>query len=138
VNKIKFAIMSAVLMTTPAHAQGSGDRSETTQMGVFVGARMTLSLSGRTAAKPRTMLAIAPTQLRQSVDGSRKMRIGEGFALNLNGSATPTLTVGKDVVADRKLGISTGGWIAIGAGVVATVGAVGVLYLRELSERTSD
>lgn len=134
---LKFAIMSTALMTASAHAQDLGDRSETTRNGMFVGARMTLSLSSRTAARPRTMFAFAPTQLRQSVGGPRQMRIGEGIALNFRGREAPALTVGNNVDPQGKLGISTVGWIAIGVGVVATAGAIAFLRMMEEAEENS-
>ena len=68
------------------------------------------------------------------------MRIGEGVALKLSPGSKPTLILAgvradialrlqkaEDVAADKKLGVSTGGWIAIGVGSAALI--FGGLYL---------
>ena len=68
------------------------------------------------------------------------MRIGEGIALNLTPGAKPTLTLAgvradtalglqrdRDLDSDNKVGISTGGWVAIGVGSAALI--FGGLYL---------
>jgi hypothetical protein len=68
------------------------------------------------------------------------MKIGDGIALNFTPGVKPALTLAgqradkvlglqrdRDFDSDEKLGISTGGWIAIGLGTAAAI--VGGLYL---------
>src|SRR5688500_18041910 len=101
--------------------------------GTFVGARLTLG--GKTGTRPSAALTIAPTQHRISGSGMSSMKIGEGIAFNLAPGAKPTLTLaggradallglqrGADHNSDRKLGVSTGGWVAIGVGAALLVG----------------
>ena len=106
----------------------------------FVGAKLRLSMGGKYASKPSAALAIAPAQSRISGNGMVSTRIGEGIALNFTSRAKPTLTLagaradtalglrrdGKRV-SDERLGLSTGGWIAIGVGSAALI--FGGLYL---------
>jgi hypothetical protein len=69
-----------------------------------------------------------------------RTRIGEGLSLSVTPGSKPILTLaglgadealgfktGNKVQAKNNLGISTGGWIAIGVGSVALI--VGGLYL---------
>lgn len=107
--------------------------------GAFLGARVKLPLGGRTAPKPRAELAFAPTQSRISNSGLVRTRIGEGLAFGLTPHSKPTVTLagmradtalgltGRGLAKnDQKIGISTGGWIAIGVGTVLVVGVVGL------------
>jgi len=105
--------------------------------GAFAGARISIRFGHRTAAKSLVALALAPTTSRLSNEGRIVTRIGEGASLNLAGRK-PTLMLGgvrADEAlglrgeawshGDRKLGISNGAWIAIGA--VAVIGTVVVI-----------
>ena len=124
------AVIAAALITTPVQAADWSD----VRPGTFVGARLTIG--GRTGKRPLAALTIAPTQTRMSSEGMTNMRIGEGIALNLTPGAKPTLTLAGvradavlglqrngDLDSDRKLGVSTGGWVAIGIGAAVLVGA---------------
>ena len=123
-------LAAAGLIAAPVQAADWSD----VRPGAFVGARLTIG--GRTGRGPSAALTIAPTQNRMSHDGMPSMKIGEGLALNLTPQAKPTLTLagiradrvlglrrGGDLNSDRKLGVSTGGWIAIGVGAAVLVGA---------------
>lgn len=124
-------VMSAAgLVTAPVQAADWSDA----RPGTFVGARLTIG--GKSGTRPSAALTIAPTQHQMSPNGMTSMRIGEGIALNLAPRARPTLTlagVRADALlglqrnggldSERKLGISTGGWIAIGVGAAALAGA---------------
>jgi hypothetical protein len=148
-RKILISLTAAGLFVAPAQAADWKDRAAIVQPGTFVGARLTIG--GRTGQRPRAALTIAPTQTRTSHDGFSSMRIGEGIAFNLTPGAKPTLTlagVRADTVlglhrngsidAGRKLGVSEGGWVAIGVGVVALAGGLYVLHLAEEADENSD
>lgn len=124
-----FAI-AAGLLTTPAQAADWSD----VKPGTFIGARLTIG--GKAGGRPRAALTIAPTQSRITHEGFADMRIGEGIALNLTPGARPALTLAGvradtalglrrdgDIDSERKLGVSTGGWIAIGVGAAVVAGA---------------
>ena len=79
------------------------------------------------------------------------MRIGEGIAFNLSPGSRPSFTLA-GVRADRmlglhpkgsvesghKLGVSKGGWVAIGAGVVVLAGGIFVLHRINEADKNSD
>ena len=128
------AMIAAGLSSTPAQAADWGS----VEFGTFVGARLTIG--GGSGGRPSAALAIAPTQNRISNSGISSTRIGEGVALNLTPGAKPTLTLAgvradaalglrraEAVNEDKKMGVSTGGWIAIGVGSAALI--FGGLYL---------
>ena len=133
-KKAAMVMIATGLFSTPLQA---ADWS-VAQPGTFVGARLTIG--GRTGGRPSAALTIAPTQHRISNGGMTSMRFGEGLALNLTRGAKPTLTLAGvradtalglhrngDVNADKKLGVSSGGWVAIALGSAAIV--AGGLYL---------
>ena len=132
-TKVGIAIIATCLIATPVRAADWND----VRPGAFVGARLTI---GGKTGRAQAALAIAPTQSRISQSGMSRTRIGEGIALSLAPRATPTLTLSGvrldtafdlrpdgDLDRGKKLGISKGGWVAIGVGTVALV--VGGLYL---------
>jgi hypothetical protein len=113
----------------------------------FAGARFQIAFGGRQASKPRVALAIAPTMTRISDGAGVRTSIGEGVALNFGRKTTLTLagvradqalglTPSNDVEFNHKLGVSTGGWIAIGFGAVALVGAA--IYVGRIVECEAD
>jgi hypothetical protein len=139
-RKLLLSVTMAALAATPAQAADWQSQAVESRPGVFVGGRLHLSLGGKTAAKPRAALTLAPTMNRMSSSGMTRSTIGEGLSLNFSPRSKPTLTLagiradtalglrghGK-AEADRKLGVSSGGWIAIGVGAVAII--AGGLYL---------
>ena len=131
--KVGIAMIATCLIATPVRA---ADRNDV-RPGAFVGARLTI---GGKTGRPQAALAIAPTQSRVSQSGMSRTRIGEGIALSPTPRARPALTLSgvrldtafdlrpdSDLNPESKLGISKGGWVAIGVGTVAIV--VGGLYL---------
>ena len=144
-KRVGIIVIAAGLVTAPVQAADWSD----VRHGTFVGAR--LSIGGKTGRRPSAALTVAPTQNRISSNGMTAMRIGEGIALNLTSGSRPTLTLA-GVRADRalglreaaddnvkgKLGISTGGWIAIGVGVVALAGGAYVFHVLEEADENSD
>lgn len=109
------------------------------QRGTFAGARIRISLGGRQHdQKFRAGLAIAPTMRSQTISGETRTRIGEGLELGFSGERSPAFSLGGQPVSrllpggrksddEKRLGTSTGGYVAIGAGVVALVAGAVVL-----------
>ena len=133
-KKAAAAMIATSLLAAPAQAAEWND----VRPGTFIGARLTIG--GQNGGRPSAALTFAPTQHRISGDGLTSMKIGEGIALNLTPGAKPTLTlagVRADTAlglqrggvhdSDRQLGISTGGWIAIGV-TAALIGGAAVFY----------
>jgi hypothetical protein len=117
--------------------------------GTFAGARFQIAFGGKQASKPRVALAIAPTMTRISDGAGVRTSIGEGIALNFGRKPTLTLagvradqalglTPSNDADAKHKLGVSTGGWIAIGVGVVAVAGGLYFAHLVYKAEHNPD
>ena len=142
-------LVIAGLVTVPIEAKAAQFDGSDVRTGTFVGARFRIPLGGRSVARPCASLAVAPTLSRLSSNGEIHTSIGEGAALNLG--AKPTLTL-MGIRADEalgigpsgqpdaktKLGVSSGGWVAIGVGTVALVGGIAFLYVREVAEENSD
>ena len=118
--------------------------------GAFVGAKLRLPL-GRSDRRPIASLSVAPTQSRIGNDGMIRTRIGEGFGFEFARGSKPALTLAGtradialgltphgQVRADQKLGVSTGGWIAIGVGSLAAILGGLYLYGRHLEECDND
>jgi hypothetical protein len=148
-QKLILLVAAASLLTVPAEAHAVQNDRIDVRPGAFVGARFQFSLGGRSASKPRAALAIAPTASRISNGAIVQTRIGEGIALNFGGRPTMTLAgeradralgfhSAKEVDADRRMGISTGGWIAIGLGAVAVGGGLYFLHLVDEAEENSE
>ena len=143
------ALVSFVSMPVEAAAAQYGGAD--TQMGAFVGARFQVSLGARAASKTRAALAIAPTRSSISRAGTIHTNIGEGLALNLAPKSNLTVTLagvradtafvsqrGRQLDARKKLGVSTGGWVAIGVGVAVLAGGIYFAYLVHEAAQNSD
>ena len=136
-RKLLTTITLASLMSAPV--QAAGDALAEVRPGAFVGARVKLALGGGAPTRPHAALMIAPTQSRISDDGMVRTRIGEGVALNFAGGEKSSLTIGgKRPDADKGLGISTGGWIAIGVGTVVVAGGIAFALWVDAIEDNSD
>lgn len=124
-----------IVAAQPA-AAASFEESATVQSGTFAGARIRLSLGGKEQdRKFRAGLTLAPTLRSQTISGQTQTRIGEGLELGFTGKRPLTLSLAGRPVSnllpggaksddERRLGISTVGYVAIGAGVALVVGAV--------------
>jgi len=147
--KLVGPIVAAMVLAAPANAADWQYQGGDVRRGAFFGARIKMSLGGQTRSRPHAELAIAPVQTRISSGGTDRTQIGEGIALNFG--AKPTFTLAgiradqalgfrssKDIDAKRRLGVSTGGWIAIGLGVVAVGGGLYFLHLVEESADNSE
>jgi hypothetical protein len=134
-HKLTLSLATAGLLFAPVEATAAQYEVADVRPGTFAGARFQIAFGGRQASKPRVALAIAPTMTRISDGAGVRTSIGEGVALNFG--RKPTLTLAgvradqalglnptKDVEANHKLGVSTGGWVAIGVGVIAVAGGL--------------
>jgi hypothetical protein len=140
----------ATLLASPAYAANWQEQAAYVRPGAFVGAQFKVPLGDRSGAKPRAELAFAPTQSRISGGGMVRTRIGEGLALSLAPRSKPSVTLAGSradlalgltprgqTKADHKLGLSTGGVVAIGVGVAVLGFLAFALYVRE-SEKGAD
>lgn len=124
----------SIAAAQPVAAAGFEEMT-TAQSGTFTGARIRLSLGGRQQdRKFRAGLTMAPTLRSQAISGETRTRFGEGLELGFTGKRPLTLSLGGRPVSsllpggrksedEQRLGISTGGYVAIGVGVAALVGA---------------
>jgi hypothetical protein len=132
----KYALAGLVavhsLVAIQPAAAASFHETTTAQSGTFAGARIRLSLGGR--QKLRAGLTVAPTLRNQAISGDTRTRIGEGLEFGFAGERTLSFSLGGRPVSglvpgrrkseeEQRQGISTGGYVVIGAGVVALVGA---------------
>lgn len=115
-------------------AAANFEQGASVQTGTFAGARVRISLGGNQPdRKFRAGLTLAPTLRSQSISGETRMRIGEGLELGFNGKRPLALSLAGRPVdrllpnADKKLGLSTGGKVALGVGAAALIG-VGVYF----------
>jgi hypothetical protein len=128
----------SIVAAQPA-AAAPFEEMTTDQSGTFAGARIRLSLGGRQhERKFRAGLAIAPTLRSQTISGETRTRIGTGLEFGFAGERSLAWSLGGRPVScllpsgrksedDGRLGTSTGGYVAIGAGVVALVAGAVVL-----------
>jgi hypothetical protein len=132
-QKMSLWVAATAVLTVPAHGASLQADAETIRAGAFVGARLRLPLSAGGSRKLQAALSVAPLRSYRSGAASAVTYIGEGVAVDF-ASGRPALTLGgystpaalglrrQGVVTDKqRLGISTGGWIAIG---LLTVGAI--------------
>jgi hypothetical protein len=150
-RKLFLSAIVASLVGTPLQAQGWPDQTVDVRQGAFIGARLSVPMGRNAAVKPRAALTIAPTQSRISADGMVRTQIGEGLALNLASHAKPSLTFAgarvdyvlglksqDQVESNKKLGMSSTGWVAVGAATIALVGGAYVLHLKDVAEDNTE
>ena len=117
-----------------------------THMGAFAGARLRVALGGERRERVRAGLTVAPA-LHGVKDGTVRLRVGEGLEFGLTERRAPALSLagrrlselsGSESVPDgNRQNVSTLGWVAIGAGVVAVAGIVFLGWLvHEANENT--
>jgi hypothetical protein len=123
----------AVAAAQPA-AAATFQETTIVQSGTFAGARIRIALGGKQQdGKFRAGLALAPTLRSQAISGESRTLIGEGLELGFTGERPLTLSLagrpvnhllpsGSKTDDEQRLGISTGGYVAIGVGVAALVG----------------
>lgn len=102
--------------------------SEDSRAGAFGGVRVRVALDGPRRERLRAGLTLAPTLHSRSLAGESRLRIGEGVELGVSERGPPRLSIGGTPVArlaqgpagpdGRRAGVSTLGWVAIGAGVL--------------------
>lgn len=131
-------VAAQIIVAAQPAAAASLQETATVQSGTFAGTRIRLSLGGGQERKFRAGLTFAPMLRSQTISGETRMRFGEGvewgfagqrsLALSLSGRPVSRLLPGGSKSEDeRRLGISTAGYVGIGVGVAALVGAF-VLY----------
>ena len=143
-RKLVIASLLAGQILTAAPV-GAADFAESRQQqaGAFAGLRLRVPLDGEARQRSiRAGLTLAPTMHSRTAGGESQMRIGEGLELGINGRRPVQLSIGGTPVNrlaqgrtgpdGRRLGVSTLGWVAIGAGVVVV--AVGGFYVWLLEE----
>ena len=148
------AVAAACLMAAPSHAANWQDMVKSdfhnptaaVRSGAFVGARFVTSFGHQTSS--RGQISLAPTHSHIAGNGSIETRIGEGLALNFSAKSKPSLTLAgarADMLlglnprgsadGDKKLGMSTGGWVAVRLVTAVVVGFVAFgAYVREKEE----
>ncbi|HEY0628092.1 MAG TPA: hypothetical protein VGD23_02070 [Sphingomicrobium sp.] len=148
--KYCWLVIAAACTAMPARAADWRPQPSEVRPGMFVGARLHLPFRGRAARPAGAALTLAPTATRHWTNGSRTTGFGEGIALSLSprepvrlnvggvpaGVAIGLRPAGEAAHQERKLGISSGGWAVIGAGVV--VAAVAILVVRDKIDDSSD
>ena len=143
-RKFVTSVLAAAVIAGPLHAAPWQDQGSEVRPGAFIGAQFKMSFGGQARSQPRAQLALAPTRSSFSNSGQATTRIGEGLALDFTSKAKPTLTLAgmrADTALgdrERKLGISSTGWVAIGLGVVAVAGGLYFLHLLDEAEKNSD
>ena len=144
-KKLTMAALVAAQLAAAAQPALAAELNDgrTQQMGAFGGVRLRVALDGRVGERRiRAGLALAPTMHSRDLNGNVRMRMGEGVELGLNGDDRVRLSLGGTPVSrivhgpagpdGRRVGVSTLGWVAIGAGVVLV--AVGGFYWWLLEE----
>ncbi|MBV8687799.1 MAG: hypothetical protein JOZ90_05740 [Alphaproteobacteria bacterium] len=137
------ALAAAQLLPSPAPAAELGDPGAAagpTRVGGFAGARLRLTVGGRHSGEARMALALSP--VRRSA-GDPKLAFGEGVELRLSGRTDPAISLAGfrlspgrrgQAPAGRRLGVSTVGAVAIGAGVVLASAVAIALAVRSGEE----
>ena len=149
-RKLIFTVTAATLMMAPVQAADLQGQAMDMRPGGGGGAGVGAPGGPRPPPRPRAALAIAPTMNRISSAGMARASIGEGLALNFSPRTKPTLTLAgvradqalglrpqDQVEGDEKLGVSTGGWVAIGVGAAVLVGAAAFLIAIDCDESDS-
>ena len=136
------------IVAAPPAAAAAFEEMATVQTGTFAGARMRISLGGRQHdRKLRAGLTIAPMVRSQTISGEARTRVGEGLELGFAGERSLAFSLGGRPVGrllsggrksedDKRLGISTGGYVAIGAGVIVL--AAGAVVLGVVISHSDD
>jgi hypothetical protein len=131
--------------TTPALAAGLAP-GEQTRVGVFTGFQVKLPLGGSRAEAPRASLGIAPLAHGQGFGGTGRTRIGEGLQLSLEPNRPVTLNLagtrldrlglapGEHASEGEREGISTLGWVGIGAGALIVIAGGAAFWFHEAME----
>jgi hypothetical protein len=133
-----FVAAQALSAVQPAAAADLVER-DAPQMGAFAGARLRVPLGGaRAERRARAGLTLAPTMRVRDADGGSRLRFGEGLELGLAPNRPLELSFAgqrMDRIGDRRAGVSTLGWIAIGVGTIVVAAAVGTAILvHEINE----
>jgi hypothetical protein len=151
------ALAAVCLIAAPSHAGNWQDMVQSdfhnstaaVRPGAFAGARFVTSFGRHHSS--RGQISLAPTHSHISGNGSVKTLVGEGLAVNFSVKSKPSLTLAgarADVLlglnqrgsvdGDKKLGMSTGGWVAVGLVTAALVGYVAFAAYVSEKEKGAD
>ena len=110
------------------------DGGEQSRVGMFGGVQVRVPFGGQVRGQvPTASLAIAPVARTERIDGARRTRIGDGMRLSLTTDRRAELSLAGtrldqlglvpagQAPGGRRAGVSTLGWVAIGAGTVAVL-----------------
>ena len=139
-KRLMIAAVLAAQLVAAAQPAFAAELTDTTtrQVGAFGGMRVRVPLDGRAGEQRiRAGLTLSPTMHSRDLRGHSQLRIGEGLELGVNGGDRVVLSLAGTPVSrlaqgpagpdgGRAAGVSTVGWIAIGAGVLVL--AVGGFY----------
>ena len=125
----------------PAFAQNAAPLRDT-EVGTFSGVRLRIPFGGAAREPVRAGFAFSPTTRTAFQDGTVRTRIGEGVEFGIVGreplqfslAGTPVnrLAHGRAGPDGRRMGVSTLGWVGIGAGTVVVL--VGGFYVWLMEE----
>ena len=124
-------VAGQMISAQPAFAAELTD-GQSPQVGAFGGVRVRVPLDGNAQRRPvRAGLTIAPTLQTRNLSGETRTRVGEGREVGLAGDAPLRVSLGGTPVSQlaegpqgpdgRRAGVSTLGWVAIGAGAAVLV-----------------
>ena len=128
---IALLVAAQIVAGPPATAAElvSDDGVAARRQGTFAGARLRVPLGGAEGGKARAGLAVTRIQQSRLGDGRGRTAFSNGLEFGLSGDETVRLSVngvpasrfaaGGKSPGGRKAGVSTVGWVAIGAGVAA-------------------
>lgn len=139
------ALLTAqVLGSATSAAAQDFSASREIESGAFGGVRVRIPFGGPQREQVRAGFAFAPTVRTAYSDGRSRTRIGEGLELGFSGNRPLQLSLAGTPVSQlaqrsrgpdgRRLGVSTVGWLAIGAGTVLVLVAGFYVWLIEESK----
>lgn len=144
-RQVWLAVTTALIAAAPAAAADIGlSNAGAVQTGTFAGVRLRIPLGKTVRVKPQLALTLAPMMRAETSGGRVAMRFGEGVAFGFaGGERAATVRFGgrplstftqRDEKIDpkNKAGISTLGYVAIGAAVVLIGG--GLLFFDALND----
>lgn len=142
------ALVAAGQLTIAVHPALAAELEpgEQSRMGMFGGVQVRLPIGGSSAERPRAGLAIAPMMRSQRIGGESASRIGQGLELNLStrqpelrfaGTRLDRLGIapgGRAPDGSSRAGVSTLGWVGIGAGAIVLALGGFALWLKEATD----
>ncbi|HEY0043666.1 MAG TPA: hypothetical protein VGB62_03865 [Allosphingosinicella sp.] len=150
---MKKLLIAAVLFAQAASFVGRAEAAELsgrveaqeTRMGAFAGARLRIALGDTKRERVRAGLAVASALHRIDQAGNARVGIGEGLEYGFTETRAPSLSLAGYRVSDLQRGpggsrrnLTTGGWIAVGAGAVLLTGALFLGWLAHEGDKNTE